>query len=299
MMKSQERILDILLRVLARPYHYKRKDLVQRYNASLDTIKRDLEAMKKVGLEVQQDKQHRIFVVPDGNFSELKNLQPLSDADKATLKRALDYMPEKDKLYLSKKVESLFDFQQLGLRALRKPALERIDRLTKAQNQRLRVVLQNYRSRSNNIRDRVVEPFHVDPEKDTVQAYDIEQQDNRHYRLSRIERVLLLDTPWSFTTHHHQKATDIFRIADDNQLNIHLTIDVFAYNSLVEEFPLTRGYLLPSSTPNTYDFQCKVNADFKGLLNFIMANAAHITVHSPEVLKLRIKAEAQQILDKF
>ncbi len=297
----RERIVCLLLMVLAQPYRYSRKDLAAHFQVHQDTIKSDLVALRGAGLEVNADynNHYRLAILPDFEFKELKALQPLSEEDKATISRALDHKPSTQKVYLLRKIESLYDFQQLGIRALRKPALERLDRLKQGQKEERQVILENYRSRSNNIRDRLVEPFHIDPDKDTLQAYDVEAGDSRHFRLLRIERVRLTDRPWQFQNHHRSKITDVFRIVDNQQINVHLTIDVWAYNSLTEEFPLTRTYLEPGSDPNTWDLQCPVNQDFKGLLNFILSNAEHVDIHTPDVLRARVRSEGEKIWKKF
>ncbi len=300
-MKPRERVIQLLLRILAHPYRFTRRDLAQYFGVSQDTIKEDLQAIRQAGLSIEHphDRQYRLAVLPDRTFKELNWLQPLSDEDKARIEQALRYLSNTEAMYIRKKLESLYDFQQLGLRALRKPALDKLDRLITAQKNRLQVILESYRSRSNRIRDRLVEPFLVDPEKDTVQAYDIDEKDSRHYKLSRIERVHLTNTPWVHQNEHRNKVTDIFRIADNEQVQVHLTVDLFAYNSLTEEFPLTRTYLEPGVEPNTYDLQCPVNHDFKGLLNFIMSNAMHVEIHSPTVLCNRVREEAEKMVKKF
>ena len=273
--------------------------MTQHFGVSLDTINDDINAIRTVGLTIEQDKQYRLAILPDRTFKELSHLQPLSEADIGRIAASLNYIPEREAIYLRKKLESLYDFQKLGLRALRKPALERIDRLAAAQKNRLQVVLENYRSRSNNILDRFVEPFHLDPDKDTLQAYDINAKDSRHFRLSRIQRVKILDTSWQHSNDHRGKITDVFRIADNDQQQVHLTLDVFAYNSLTEEFPLTLTYLEPGGEPNTFDFQCPVNHGFKGILNFIMGNAGHLEILSPPSLRKLVQQEAEKISNKF
>jgi predicted DNA-binding transcriptional regulator YafY len=301
-MKPKAKVIAILLKILANPYIYTRKDLMKQFGINdIGTINDYINAIREVGLTVDNpfEQQYRLAILPDRNFKELSHLQPLSDSDKALISRALDHVSGKDKLYLRKKLESIYDFQKLGLRALRKPALERIDRLLTAKRQKRQVVLENYRSRSNNIKDRIVEPFLIDPELDTLQAYDVEARDSRHYRLSRIERVVSTEASWQYTNSHQQKITDVFRIADNEQEFVHLTLDVFAYNSLTEEFPLTRTYIESGSEPNTFDFQCRVNHEFKGLLNFLMSNAMHVHIHSPEQLREKMIAEAETILKKM
>ncbi len=298
-MKPRERVIRILLKMLRYPFQFTKRQLAQEFNVSIDTVSEDFLSIREAELEIDSDRQNRYAVLPNQEFRELKFLQPLTDADKARIDGVLKYVSNKDALYLKKKLDSLYDFQQLGLRALRRPALEKIEKLTAARNGKKQVVLENYRSRSNDIRNRLVEPFHLNADIDTLQAFDVATNANRHYRLSRIERVSVTDQAWQFDNHHVIQITDVFRIANNNQVVVNLTLDVFAYNSLTEEFPQTLTYLVPGSEPNTYDLQCQVNHDFKGLLNFLLANHGHVNILSPNNLKEKLKREAQKILEKY
>ncbi len=298
-MKPRERTIQVLLRILNHPYRFTRRELAQHYGVSPDAIGEDLKAIENIGLSLEYNGQYRLAILPEKTFRELKHLLAFSTEDKNLLQSLFRYLPEREAMYLRKKLDSLYDFQQLGLRALRKPALDRIDALSMARKNKVRALLKNYRSRSNEIRDRLVEPFHINPEMDTLQAYDVDKRETRHFKLARIERVEVLDSAWRFESDHRVKITDVFRIADNNQVPVHLEINVFAYNSLIEEFPLTLTYLEAGARPNTFDFQCPVNHEFKGLLNFILSNAQHVKIHSPDKLRQRVAEEAQKILERF
>ena len=132
-----------------------------------------------------------------------------------------------------------------------------------------------------------------------LQAFDPVAKDTRHYKLSRIEEVIIMDLPWEYTNHHRTKITDVFRIADNQQLQVRLTVDVFAYNSLTEEFPQSVYHLVSGKLPNTWDFDGPVNHAFKGITNFILSNAAHVTIHSPDALRIHIRETAIDISKKF
>ena len=300
-MTPRERVIRVLLRVLANPYRYTRRNLKAHFGVSLDTIKSDIQEIRNAGLEFVQEegKYYRCAILPESGFDELRYLQSLTEGEKGRIGTLLNqYLSEKEALYLNKKLGSLYDFQQLGLRALRRPALERIDRLEAARKQKLRAVLKNYRSNSNKIRDRRVEVFHVDPDLDTIQAFDVEERATRHFRLSRIQRVEITDLAWEFEGHHSLKPTDVFRIADIEQVLVQLRLDVQAYNALIEQFPKALSEIQPGAEPNTFDFQSKVNDKFFGLINFIMGNAGHVEVLGPPVLIKRIQEEATKILEK-
>ena len=299
-MTPRERILRLVLRLLAHPYRHTRRELAQHFGQSKDVIDDDIEKIRAVGLGFHQDRPHfKCAILPHRTFKELQYLQPLSDTDRGQISAALTrFLPERDALYLNRKLSSLYDFQRLGIRALRKPALERLDRLEAAKKNKRRVILENYRSNSNHIRNRLIEPFHSDAELDTLQAYDVDDPATKHFRLERIERVLPTATPWGFEDQHYYKATDVFRIANNEQVMVQLRLDVFAYNVLVEAYPKALSEIVPGVERHTFDFQSKVNAAFLGLSNFIMANAEHVEILGPERLRQCIREKAQKILDQ-
>ena len=297
-MTPRERVIRVLLRILANPYQYSRRELATYFDWSKDTIDEDIQAIKNAGVNFVQKKKgkHPCAIEPDPQFDELRYLQPLTDADKAQIGRALDYCNKKDAFYLKKKLSSLYDFQQLGLNALRRPALERLNQLEAAKKNKKRVKLERYRSNSNVIRDRPAEVFKVDPELDTLQAFDPEDRKIKHFKLSRIERVHITDTPWQYENKHIEKPTDVFRIAKGGQKIVQLKIDVYAYNSLIDNYPKAKGECDPGIESNTFDFQCKVNPEFLGLINFIMNNAGHVEILSPIELKEKVRERINILL---
>ena len=172
-MNNRQRVIDMLLKILGSPYQYTQKDLALLYNKSKDTIREDLKAIEAIGIHKEFDKPYyRIALLPDRRFKELSYLQPLTETERGRLSRLINdnFGSSKEAMYLNKKLESLYDFQKLGLRALRKPNLEKIDQLESAKNKQQQVVLKNYRSNSNTLSDRNIEAFHIEPELDTIQG---------------------------------------------------------------------------------------------------------------------------------
>jgi predicted DNA-binding transcriptional regulator YafY len=299
-MTPKERAIRILLLILAKPHYYSRKGLAKHFKISVDSIKEYLLALENahVNLTYETKKGQYFYAIePDLHFKELQYLQPLSNADMTNIHRALDHIKPTDAFYLKRKIDSLYDFQKLGLNALRRPALERINHLKSAKKNKKQVILVRYRSNSNDIRDRLVEVFKIDPELDTIQAFDPNDKKIKHFKLSRIERVQLTDHPWAFQGKHDAKPTDVFRIAMGNQVLVQLKMDVYAYNSLIENFPKAKAECDTGSEPNTFEFQSKVNPQFLGLINFIMNNAGHVEIISPEELKDQVRKRINILLN--
>lgn len=292
---ARARILRILFAVLERPYGYTAQQLADRYNVSKDTIADDLRILANMGLVLDYDNRYRYALKVENHLRQLKDLLHFSEEDQALLYEAIDKLPIQTvrQQQLKSKLSSVYDFRRLGFAYLRKPHLTKVDQLLQAKEEKRQVILVEYRSsNSNAIADRCVEPFHVSPPDDTLQAYDADKKKLRHFRISRIKRITLTDTPWQFEGHHTIMRTDPFRIVDNNQVLVHLRLSVGAYNELLERYPLTKSYLEETDDPNIFDFQCMVNSQFYGLSNFILGfHHQIIEVVAPESLREHLREE--------
>lgn len=302
--KARARIVLLLLRILSNPYRFSRKELAAYYGYSTDQIKEDIEILKNVGIDVDQEEKrpYRYAILPNRNFRELKYLQQLTEEDKAKISASLHRSgaSSKEVNYILNKLESLYDFQRLGLRALRSSRLDKIDTLFAAKNERKQVVLVNYRSNTSPVRDRIVEPFDIDVDLDTLQCFEPASKKTdkvQHFRLSRVERVIMTETVWQFEYRHKRKKTDVFRIADDEQVRVHLRIRSQAYNYLAEQYPKSLSDISHASQEGHWDFESSVNAQFYGISNFIMANSNQVDILYPQALKDHIVAKAQALID--
>ena len=292
---TRTRILRVLRAILDRPSAYTKKELADKYGVSPDTIKGDIEAMQNAGFELRHDERYRYAFVANKPHQQLKDLLHFSEEDQTLLHQAIDNLPDTTERHqqLKKKLSALYDFRRLGHAYLRKPYLFKMDLLLQAKDDKRQALLVDYRSsNSNAISSRLVEPFHVSPAEDTLQAFDVEKQVLRHFRISRFTRVQLTDAPWQHEGHHNILPTDPFRIVSKDQVNVHLRLGVGAYNELVERFPLAKGHIEESETPGVFDFQCKVNGQFLGLSNFILGfYHQHIEVVEPEELRAHLRRE--------
>lgn len=300
-MKARERIIRILLYILERPKQCTLKHLAAHFKVNQSTIKDDIEFLENGGIEVLREKKGRAHVFSvevNGEFAELQYLLPMSEGDIASIHHGLNYLTDKTKVhYLKRKLKTLHDFQKLGLNALRKPNLEKINRLEKAYSEKRQVILKGYRSNSNNIRDRVAEVFLITPEHDTIQAFDVVDKKVKHFKLSRIDLVEITPNAWSHGKQHERKSTDVFRIAMNGQQLVELQIDVYAYNSLIDNYPKAKADCQFYQQSNSFHFQSRVNPLFLGLTNFIMNNAGHVKIISPPELKKKVRQQIDILLE--
>jgi predicted DNA-binding transcriptional regulator YafY len=249
-----------------------------------------------MGFEVACDKQYAYSISNQKTYRELDSLLLFSTEDRLLLKSAIQSLEvnERKKEVLANKLNTLYDFRQLGHSFLLAPYLEMVDLLMAGSTKKRQVVLEQYHSStSNTISDRLVEPFKVNIEEDTVQTFDVDKGVVKHFRISRAVRVRMTDSPWTFEARHFNREIDPFRIVNNDQVMVRLSINLAAKNELVERFPATRAHILPTSEPERFHFQCKVNRNFYGLSNFILGFHIYggVEVLAPESLRQHLLDE--------
>ncbi len=294
----KKRMLLLLIVLLEQPKRYKKRELMAKLGMRKNAFDNDIQTFRNAGLVVRFDSKFRYYLVEDQPLKQLKNLLHFTEEDQVLLSRAIDKVAETEKHgeRLRAKLASLYDYHKLGYSYLRKPHLVKIDKLLEAKEDKMQLILKRYYStNSNSIRDRRIESFRIDPPKDTLQAFDVEQGSIRHFRISRITRIEKTEDPWQFESKHRVQAVDPFRIMDDEKEMVHLILNVGAYNELVERYPLTKPYILPAEMEGFYDFQCEVNHQFFGLSNFILGSHNFIEVRSPEVLLDHLRGEVKKM----
>ena len=295
------RLLAILKLLIESPYQYTKKMLETKFNVKNDAITQDFEELKDAGFDVQYDKKYRYAIVPNKPMEHLEDMLFFTEAEKEILIEALANnakASEKRTKRMQEKLNTIYDVSKLGSSLFSRTFLSKANLLEQAKQEKKIVKLINYRStNSSEVTDRLVEPFQVSVKEDILHAFEVEKKAIRHFRISRIERVELLDADWRYETQHYVTATDPFRIVNDDKVRVHIRLRVGGYNELIERFPLTQAYLQPSADElGVYDFECNVNEKFFGLTNFILGYHEHIVeIIEPESLIEHIRRHIGKI----
>ena len=299
---GRQRALRILFSIVERPYFYTIKRLAERYEVDDSTIRKDFDAFKSAGFDIDFDERYRYALSAEKKYENLKSVLIFNTKEEELLNEALRQLGsnrEVEKLRL--KMSRIYDVSKMH-NTFDKNFLTKMDKLEKARVEKRVVILKDYHSTSSSsVTNRTIEAFHISAEEDIVHAYDLDKKDIRHFRISRIPKLDITPTIWTQEKQHNIVATDPFRIQDDKQVKIHLQLKVGAYNELIERFPLTRTFLKEASSDDgvLYDLECKVNHRFYGLTNFILGYHHNITaILEPETLVEHIRNEARKLLDK-
>lgn len=114
-----------------------------------------------------------------------------------------------------------------------------IESLSAAIKQKKQVILKQYESaHSNKTQDRLVEPIEFSINMIDIWAYDVENGDNRVFKIMRIKDVMVTDTDWEFEPKHKVMKPDVFRMAGPMSERIVLQLNSRAKSLLLEEYPL-------------------------------------------------------------
>lgn len=107
-------------------------------------------------------------------------------------------------------------------------------------------MLRGYSSlHSNSKSDRLVEPFSFLGSKNDVRCYELASKMNKTFKISRCDKVELLDVQWQFASKHKEMHTDIFHFSDETSTRVRLLLGNLSKTILLEEHPEAFKHLIP------------------------------------------------------
>lgn len=287
-LKPTERIVQVLLELANHRFGKTQLELAEKYNISERQVRRYFSVFRSIGFVVASDDKGRFRLEQENReYRELQELLHFSEEDNLLLSRAIDSITTNTRRreQLKRKLLAVYDFERLGYSYLTQKTLNHLQLLRQACSDEHQIILTQYRStNSMERRDRLVEVFHLDPAEDKVFAFDVEAGANKMFKFSRMNAVLVTSTKWAYTTQHRMLPLDPFRIHDEEQVEIALRLNLAAYNYLQDYFPMAANQAKEDGDTH-YQLHCLVNAKFLGITNFILANAGHVQVLSPEPLR--------------
>jgi predicted DNA-binding transcriptional regulator YafY len=264
--------------------------LAQQLDTTQRTIYRYFKLLEEIGFIIDQDFHGRYFIHqeegdnPEDRFTleEVSILRQLiqSGAEGHPLKGNI-----LKKLAFHSEAKELPDqFLKLRVARLFRAINEAIDARTQ-------VVLKNYHSaNSQEIADRLVEPFQFGEGFQSILALDTKDKQCKYFKLERIGEVVQLDKPFKFEKLHEKSSTDIFGISGRKETWVTLRLSLRAYVLLREEYPLALPYLEKDESveAKTYVFHAPV-LNFKGVGRFVMGLADEVTIEGTPEFKTYVK----------
>lgn len=183
---------------------------------------------------------------------------------------------------LQKKLACLYDSTSI-VNYIDNPAnAHNIEALADSIKNKKQVILHKYESaNSNQISDRLVEPIEFTSNMMDVWAYDINNGENRIFKISRICNVEVLDQSMMFKSKHNVKKPDVFRMTGNDNIRIKLLLNTRAKNLLIEEYPLAEKDL--KRTDGKWYLDTEVH-QMEGVGRFVIGLSADIQIIEGEAL---------------
>ena len=243
------------------------------------TIYRYIDTLKEAGFVVQKlhGTYYRIMRMPS-TFKDLERLIYFSEEEARVLTALINGLHESNVLKgnLFRKLSGIYDMTEVEVYHDNRKAAMNVKLLGEAISNRKQVILKNYESaHSGTVRDRLVEPFDFTGEYVSVWAYDLEAEENRLFKVTRIEDVLELDSGWQFEGLHRKGYLDVFRMQSFEQIPVRISLTLRAKNLLLEEFPMAMEDL--HEEEGNWILDTKVSR-LEGVGRFVIGLAADVKI---------------------
>lgn len=210
--------------------------------SSYRSIYRYIDTFKESGFVVEKlhSNVYKLGKMPR-TYVDLRNLIYFSEEEAYIVNSLINSLDSTKmlKANLKKKLSAVYGSTSIINYVQKKELAEHIELLGQAIREKKRVILKSYESsHSHEVSDRFIEPFEFTTNCIDVWGYDLEKQENRVFKISRIGRVSLLDDSWCNEERHEKSKTDCFRISSFEQSRVKLELSIMAKNLLIEEYPL-------------------------------------------------------------
>ena len=126
---------------------------------------------------------------------------------------------------IRKKLSRFYDCDILAHDDVREQAAANIRALYDAIKRKRQAVLHGYASpHSRTVRDRLVEPFMLMDGNNEVRCFEPASGMNKTFKISRMQAVDVLDTPWACEKSHRRMFTDVFMFSGEELMPVELEL---------------------------------------------------------------------------
>lgn len=169
--------------------------------------------------------------------------------------------------------------------------------LQKAIQRKRVVILHNYSSsHSGTVTDRTVEPFQFLGDNTDIRAFEIGSGVNKTFKISRVEKVEILQTDWFNEDKHKKVFTDMFLYSGDEWHNVKLRLDLKAHNFMQEEYPHSEA-VMKQEDDTHWIFETGL-ASYTIIGRFILGLYDDIEVLEDEGLRKYLDERIENMYDK-
>jgi predicted DNA-binding transcriptional regulator YafY len=298
--KKLRQMLELLI-MLSSKYGRTKKTLSEHFGTSTKTIERYLDTFRDVGLVVDKNQEGYIKInKEESDYKDLSELLHFSEEESGILSNAIDSIEATSGLkeQLKKKLYSIYNFDRVATPLVKKHNQKIVEELSQAITAQKQVRLINYSSSSSqNISDRLVEPFNFTQNYTSLWAYEPLSDTNKTFKINRISKIKMETTDFMFADKHHKNDLDVFRMSGDSKTEIKLLLTVKAYNLLIEEYPSAEKYISKLKN-DKFELLTEIT-NLKGVGRFVLGLPLDVSITYPQDLKDYVRSEMEKGLRKL
>jgi proteasome accessory factor C len=222
------------------------------------TAYRYIDLLKQLGFDIQKEEHNKFFIVSD------------IQADGFTIEET-SYMVEmiktvgkqsKLKYSVLKKIYLKSEVSEQANSILKAHLSKLVEKINFAINNNKKVILVKYHSvNSNNISDRLVEPFQFTENYNSICAFEIESKQNKYFNLERIIDVEVLDDLQENKALFEFETTDVFGFTERNgkKFQVELQLSLRAYILFKESNSALEKYFTKIEDTDLYLLRININ----------------------------------------
>lgn len=198
---------------------------------------------------------------------------------------------------LQRKLASVYDSTAIANYIDNTANAANVEALADAIKRKKQVVLKQYESaHSNESKDRLVEPIEFTANMIDIWAYDVENGDNRVFKVARIHEVEVQEADWAFKSKHKAIKPDVFRMVGNLNEKIVLQLNTRAKSLLLEEFPLAEKDL--KREDGKWLLKTTIHS-LEGAGRFVIGLAADIKIIEGDKLRDYVHKYGKRFVDKI
>ena len=238
-----ERMLR-LMKMMSGNTNYTIDELAEKLGMSYRSVYRYIDTFKASGFVIEklQKNVYKVGKMPRSHV-DMSKLIYFSEEEAYLVNSMINGLHPTNQLKadLKKKLSAIYNCTSIANYVHSEDAISNIQELEVAVRDKKKVILKSYESaNSHEVTDRFIEPFEFTTNCIDIWGYDLEKQECRVFKISRIKSVVVLDDSWSNEDKHQKSKTDCFRMSGYEQTPVKLELSLMAKNLLLEEYPLAQ-----------------------------------------------------------
>lgn len=272
-------------------------DLSDRLGITARSVYRYIDTLRGAGFVIKKNNNFYRIDKSSPYLKEISNLVHFTEEEALVLKSAIESIDENNliKQNLKKKLYTVYNYRILAETVTKGKNARNINVLVDAMQQEKQVMVKGYSSaNSKKVSDRLIEPFAFTTNYIQMWAFDTASGNNKLFKVSRMNRVEICETPWQSKELHKAGSLDVFRISSNQHLPVKLNMSLRAASLLTEEYPLAEKYL-QCINDNHWVFEAGV-CSYDGVGRFVSGLLGEIFQVEPDEFKQHIISKLENNL---